>query len=360
VGLSKTFLILDKDSVSKPFFGDCLDGVSLLDVLDNADRENLTQLLSKPCDSSFSVQVTLIRGRDPLHVSMVLVDTGCDFPRYLAGMRSIDKSELMSTTAPEQDLEEDSGGPLDQFPLYGIVPSCGDVRSSVRSGEVPFTIPNRIKTEETITTFVLSEGSPSCSRAGSPHATIDVRTSALLARAPSGAFCDQEVQAQPIQSTEAAVNTDISHDVLGFTCKACTRPPLMPKGHGDDLLRVPAGAISLPRERGQRRSTRTVGGTGVQFGCVSEELRKMHGNWVCREAVVSDWLRYLTIDAFARQVIDGTSTVVELKFDNSAIILEGGIMYIDGDLLRRVGKSGVAIEFDRAAAAPEPVPTEVV
>jgi len=73
----------------------------------------------------------------------------------------------------------------------------------------------------------------------------------------------------------------------------------------------------------------------------------MDGIWMSRDTKVQEWLRCLHIDVNTLQVIDGTGRIIKLIVKNNAVILEGGVLTIKGDNLKRHGKSGIGVTFDR-------------
>lgn len=80
------------------------------------------------------------------------------------------------------------------------------------------------------------------------------------------------------------------------------------------------------------------------------------GHWVLcsKQGDTSAWLHEFLIEG--DKVIDGTGCEVWLKRADGVTLLEGGVLQLRGKQLRRVGKSGKVLRFQRGAAR-EPIPT---
>eukprot|EP00929_Paragymnodinium_shiwhaense_P031232 TRINITY_DN17547_c0_g1_i1.p1 TRINITY_DN17547_c0_g1~~TRINITY_DN17547_c0_g1_i1.p1 ORF type:complete len:518 (+),score=72.76 TRINITY_DN17547_c0_g1_i1:240-1793(+) len=89
----------------------------------------------------------------------------------------------------------------------------------------------------------------------------------------------------------------------------------------------------------------------------SELNGKFDGQWTVCKGKVRDWLRRLDIEADRVVLGDGTMAKLTKSLDGK-VLLEGGVLEMDGDILERRGKSGATCSFRRdharrAMLAPE-------
>lgn len=174
----------------------------------------------------------------------------------------------------------------------------------------------------------------------------------------------QETQTST-SSGETSAQTDISWIASDMRCLRCARPPAMPglpSTQGNATANFPSAPVGRPgvrspRHRGHRRVSRPQSApptlrvlAPVQYpsdGVMFDDCGCLEGCWTAISSPLPNvWLR--SFDIHGNRVIygDGTRDTLECM-DDGVVALAGGKLFLDGSTLRRKGKSGLDVSFER-------------
>lgn len=320
---------------AKTFFGKDVEGSSFLMLVDEAYRDNFSQLC-KHIDGSRiprSVTVKLILADPaPTACQLILLYHGRPGRTYLLGIRRVSGFAEQRRSPPgrvQPDPEvQDTRHPL--APDH-VVPSP----SPLGSPQLPEKDrPAKMDRGSGGPPIMLAYSGFSSDRDGASSASL-CYTSSSDGRGSSGfsllfAGTDGTVQTDPmLGKADACVETDVVWSEGGFHCRCCSLPPCPLDDQQRDAL---ACSNFKPRRRKRKHSS----------------LEVLQGTWALEpsfSSIAQQFMHRLTF--IGDRCMDALGQRWKITDDNGTLYLIKGRIWVSGNVLFREGKSGIVMRFQR-------------
>eukprot|EP00439_Symbiodinium_sp_Y106_P060307 s322_g8.t3 len=337
---------------AKTFFGKDVEGSSFLMLVDEAYRDNFSQLC-KHIDGSRiprSVTVKLILADPaPTACQLILLYHGRPGRTYLLGIRRVSGFAEQRRSPPGRVQPDPEVQELQQSSRActihdAAVDRRGPGQTSLEDTRHPLA-PDHVEKDRPAKMDRGSGGPPimlaysgfSSDRDGASSASL-CYTSSSDGRGSSGfsllfAGTDGTVQTDPmLGKADACVETDVVWSEGGFHCRCCSLPPCPLDDQQRDAL---ACSNFKPRRRKRKHSS----------------LEVLQGTWALEpsfSSIAQQFMHRLTF--IGDRCMDALGQRWKITDDNGTLYLIKGRIWVSGNVLFREGKSGIVMRFQREEA----------
>eukprot|EP00928_Gymnodinium_smaydae_P003173 TRINITY_DN11129_c0_g3_i1.p1 TRINITY_DN11129_c0_g3~~TRINITY_DN11129_c0_g3_i1.p1 ORF type:complete len:650 (-),score=61.46 TRINITY_DN11129_c0_g3_i1:230-2179(-) len=351
--LTSALRFIGSDRRRDAFFGEAVEGASILDLMSEGDYERFRRFVDRVTVTHIpgNITLTMAHQRASADVKLFLVELhkscAADDPKFLVSLlvsREVIDEESIANDAENAIVSMPSIVPeLPRFEgLDPIVPhrptleTISDLSFTYTDSPfgsfaaIPFPIPNN-DTKPQLHGTVVSNARASedataiaCASVIKPPTTHEVSVNTTCVW-PQDAAVTHDV----------AVNTTCVWSQDTFVCSACAKPPMLP-GPLPNLRRKAHKQQGNPIER--------------QY-----EGNEYDGYWILREKdtlAVPDWLRYFDIEGPKVVLGDLTTAILVLGESSAECLLRSGKIWIEDDgILVRKGASGRLSYYDLEASS---------
>ncbi|CAE7216468.1 PDIL2-1 [Symbiodinium pilosum] len=310
---------------AKAFFGQDVEGLNFLTLVDKPDRESFLQLCRHIDGSRIPRRVTmkLILEAHPAACQLVLLYHGRPGRTYLLGIRSL--RGILTHRRPTSGAKQDPG-PQDQqetrHPLAPdhVIPAPGHLNPKPPE-------------QEELQKLDRDDFSGFSSDPDGSSASLCYTSSSGDKDASGFSFLvgtDGAAQTDPtLGKADAWVETDAAWSEDGFRCRCCSLPPCPLDDEQRDAL---ACSNFKPRRRKRKHSSFEV----------------LQGTWALEPSFASIAQKFMhRLTFIGDRCIDALGQRWKITDDGDSLYLIKGRVWVSGGVLFREGKSGIVMRFQR-------------